>query len=325
VHYVCSYQEDGTPVPASPSIYGARVWGEVGIWESYATELRGWGTCNRSDGRAERHRTNFAHGPATIADVDGDGVLEIVAAGNTYDCSTSPYTSRYSGVFIFNRDRSRFVMPGADWRIVPIDTGAPISESYHVIESAHPNPVVVDLDGDGEKEILFASYDGRVHAFWLDRTEHGNWPYSVYRASEGLYRFATEPVVVDLDTDGRAEVIFGSWVQKGTSRTGKLHVLDHLGNPLHEVDLPAAYGSPDWNGALAAPTLAQLDSDPDLELVLNTAHSGFMAYDLPGTAGARVLWRTGRGGYRRAGVTSTPIFLDGFETGDTSRWSPGEP
>jgi uncharacterized repeat protein (TIGR01451 family) len=107
--------------------------------------------------------------------------------------------------------------------------------------------------------------------------------------------------VADLDDDGRAEVIFGSWVQKGTDQTGKLHILDDHGNPVHEVDLPPAYGSPDWNGALAAPTLANIDADPDLEVVLNTAHSGFVAYELPGTAGARVLWGTGRGNYQRSG------------------------
>ncbi len=53
------------------------------------------------------------------------------------------------------------------------------------------------------------------------------------------------------------------------------------------------------NGALPAPTLSNLDADPDLEVVLNTAHSGLVAYDLPGTANARVLWGTGRGNYQR--------------------------
>jgi uncharacterized repeat protein (TIGR01451 family) len=40
-----------------------------------------------------------------------------------------------------------------------------------------------------------------------------------------------------------------------------------------------------------------------LEIVLNTAHSGFVAYDMPDTAGARVLWGTGRGNYQRTGST----------------------
>jgi len=52
---------------------------------------------------------------------------------------------------------------------------------------------------------------------------------------------------------------------------------------------------------MAAPTLANIDADADLEVVLNTAHSGFVAYDLPGTENARVLWGTGRGNYQRTG------------------------
>ena len=299
VHYICAYEPDGTQVPAHP-IYGGKSWGKVGVWESLDTELRGWGTCSPSDGREERYRANFAHGPAAIADVDGDGTHEVIAVGNVYDCIPG-YPSRYTGVYVFDADRSRFTGGGYNWQSSPVDTGAPLSEDYGLIENNQPNPVVVDLDGDGQKEILYSSYDGRVHAFWLDKTEHGNWPYSVYDAAEGFYRFASEPVVADLDNDGQAEVVFASWVQKGTNRTGKLHILDYLGNPLHEVDLPLSLGSPDWNGALAAPTLANLDSDADLELVLNTAHSGTVAYDLPGTEHARILWGTGRGNYQRTG------------------------
>jgi uncharacterized repeat protein (TIGR01451 family) len=47
--------------------------------------------------------------------------------------------------------------------------------------------------------------------------------------------------------------------------------------------------------------LANLDADAELEVVLNTAHSGFVAYDLPGTEHARLLWATGRGNYQRTG------------------------
>ncbi len=294
VHYICAYEANGVQIPAH-AMYGGKGWGKVGVWESLETEVRGWGRC---DGvRAESYRTNFAHGPAALGDVNGDGAVEVVATGNVYDCSVGHPPGKYNGVYVFNADRSRFNSGGYDWRTLPVDTGAPLSEDYDVIENAQPNPVLADLDGDGRLEILYASYDGRMHAFWLDKTEHGHWPYAVYTG--GPYRFASEPAVADLDGNGLAEVIFASWVQKGTNQTGKLHILDHLGNVLYEVNLPAARGSPDWNGALAAPTLANIDSDPDLEVVLTTAHSGFVAYDLPGTANARVLWGTGRGNYQR--------------------------
>ena len=300
VHYINAYNPDGSPILAN-AMYGSKNWGQVGIWESLATELRGYGDC--AGVRADRTRTNFADGPADIVDVNGDGVMEVVVTGNVYmyDCQDI-YTSQYTGVYIFNADRSRFNTGGFDWRSAPVDTGAPISEDYNTIESAEANPALADLDGDGRQEILFASYDGRVHAYWLDKSEHGNWPFSVYKPADGYLSFASEPTVADLNGDGHAEVIFTSWVQKGSGKTGKLYILDYLGNLLQAVNLPPAFDSSDWNGALPAPTLANIDSDPDLEVVINSAHSGVVAYDLPGTANAIVYWGTGRGSYQRNGL-----------------------
>ena len=299
VHSVCAYKADGTQISAN-AIYhphAGDTWGQVGVHVDHAVDLRGYAHCGTE------HRPNFAGSPATLVDVNNDGVLEIIVVGNVYNCGTSPYTDLYEMPFIFNADRTRWAGSGYDWEVIPVPDGsaAPLSENYNVIENTHPNPVVADLDGDGLKEILYPSYDGRLHAYWLDKTEHGNWPLSVYSAGEGVYRFATEPVVADLDNDGHAEVIFGTWVQKGTHKTGNLIIADYLGNILQSVALPAAYGSPDWNGALAAPTLDNIDGDSDLEVILNTAHSGVVAYDLPGSANAQILWGTGRGSYQRSG------------------------
>ena len=300
VHYICAYEADGAQISANQTLYPGKGWGLVGVWENLDVELRGWGYCDTSYGREERFRPNFAHTPATIADFNGDGIREVAVTGNVYDCGYGNYPSQYLGLYLFNADRSRFNVGPYDWNAPPVDTGAPLSEDYDQIENAQPNPVAVDLDGDGRLETLYASYDGRLHAFWLDKTEHGAWPFTVNNPGEGFYRFASEPVAADLNNDGFAEVIFASWVEKGTGATGRLHILDYLGNPLHVVDLPPAF-SGDWNGALAAPTLADIDGDPDLEVVLNTAHSGLVAYDLPGTTGAKILWGTGRGSYWRNG------------------------
>ena len=322
VHYVCAYERDGGQIPAHP-MYGDKGWGKVGVWESLEIELRGWGTCTNGDERKERYRPNFAHGASLIADVNADGVREVIVVGNVYDCIPG-YPSQYNGIYIFNTDRSRFNDDGFDWNTPPVDSGAPLSQDYGVIENNQPNPVAADLDGNGNLEIIYSSYDGRVHAYWLDKTEHGSWPYSVYNPTEGFYRFASEPVVADLDDDGYAEVLFVSWPQKGTYQTGKLHILDSLGNPLHEVVLPPAYGSPDWNGALAAPTLANIDFDPDLEVVLTTSHSGFVAYDLPGSDNARVIWGTGRGNYLRNGSYNPGSLRSSSMTVNHGVASPGE-
>jgi len=300
--YISAYQNDGSEIPAHP-MYGTLVWGAVRAFEELALEIQGWGEGNVAE---------FTLGAAVIQDVDGLGENEVVVTGRMHHSNGPSYPSLFSALFVFSADRSRFVSGAYDWQIIPTDTGAPIYEGYLIIDPLPLNPVVADLDGDGEKEILYSSFDGRVHAFWLDKTEHGAWPYEVYNESEGFFRFASEPVVVDLDADGLAEVIFSSWVEKGTNQWGRLHIVDSQGNMVHEIDFPDPLSFPDWNGGLAAPTLAELDGDPDLEILINTARSGVLAYDLPGTADAHVLWKTGRGNDLHNGAGPIPVCGDGI-------------
>ena len=297
VHYICAYTPAGVPVPAS-SIFGTKVWGEVGAWVDTAPELRGYGLCDGTP--VESYRANFADGAAVIADVNNDGAYELVAAGDVYDCSGTYPPSKYTGLFIFNADRTRFKKGGYDWSI-PFASGAPLSEDYNVIESCMPDPVVADLNGDGLKEILFSSYDGKVHAVSLDKTEHGNWPFAVYHAGDPFFRFASPPVVADLDNDGRAEVLFTTWTQEGSHTAGDLFILDNQANVLQKIALPDTFGGANWNGAMASPTLDRIDTSGDLSIVINTSSSGIVAYRLPGTKNATVLWGTGRGNYRRDG------------------------
>lgn len=305
VHYITAYEDDGTQMRAS-AIYGLKdgrpkFWSRVGVHVDHAVDLRGYAFCGTE------HRPNFAGTAPTLADLDGNGQIEIIVVGNVYNCDVGHPPGLYQGLWIFNRDRTRWAASGYNWTVIPAPDGAaaPLDEDYDVIENSQPNPVAADLDGDGKLEILYPSYDGRLHAYWLDGTEHGSWPFEAYRPSDGYYSLPSEPVVVDLDNNGQAEVIFSAWSQKGSGASGRLYVVSATGQQLFVVNLPAALGE-DWNGAMAAPTLANIDADADLEVVLQTANSGLVAYDLPGTANARILWGTGRGTYWRNGTPPTP-------------------
>jgi hypothetical protein len=303
VHYLCAYDRNGLAVQAS-SFFGTKTWGQVGVWADTAPEHRGWGGCDGTP--VESYRPNFATGAAVIADVDNNGVAEVVLTGNVYDCSDAANASKYTGVFLFNADRTRFKHGSFDWTIPPAGSAAPISEDYNVIESCMPDPAVADIDGDGNKEILFSAYDGKVHAFSLDKTEHDHWPFSVYHAGDAYLQFASPPVIADLDNDGKAEVIFTTWTQVLSNRTGSLYVLDYKGDVLWQVALPDTFGGANWNGAMASPTIDRIDTSGNLSVVINTAASGVVAYGLPNTKNARILWGTGRANYRRDGNVPVP-------------------
>lgn len=297
-HYITGLARDGSQLPANP-LYGAgKVWSQVGVHVDQAADLRGYANCGLE------HRPNFANSAPAIADVNGDGVLEIVVVGNVYNCAigNNEAGDLYYLPWILKLDRTRWSGSGFNWTVIPAAApgSGPLSEDYNVIQNVAANAVVADLDGDGFREILYPSYDGRLHAYWLDKTQHGSWPYKVPGTG---YRFASEPAVVDIDHDGQAEVIFTSWPQNGGNRRGQLHILNPMGQPLHALDLPAPRGS-DWNGGLGGPTVANIDADADLEIVIGTTGSGVVAYDLPGSANAALLWGTGRGSYQRTGLAA---------------------
>lgn len=310
-HYITGLDAFGNQLPVHTRYGAGKIWRQVGVHVSDAVDLRGYANCGTE------HRPNFANSSPAIGDLDGNGTLEVVVIGNVYNCAASPYASLYEAPFIFNADRSRWAASGFDWTVIatPPAPAAPRSEDYNVIESAEPNAVLADLDGDGKREILYPSYDGRLHAFWLDKTEKHSWPYELDVA--GQLRFASEPTVVDLDGDNLAEVIVTTWTRKGSNTGGQLLILSYQGTLLAAVDLPRAASSTS-GGALGAPTVANIDADADLEVVVGTINNGLVAYDLPNTAQARVIWGTGRGG-----LTRTALAADTFTCTHSSGGVPG--
>ena len=297
VHYLAAFADDGMPLAANP-IYGdGKNWSEVGVHYDHPVDLRGYAECGAVPIEA---RPNFADAPPAIGDLDGDGTNEIVVVGSFYDCGTPNYDPLFQVPMIFNADRTRWAPGGGiDWTALPVPdaSAAPISIDYSVIESAEANPVLADLDGDGVKEILYASYDGRVHAFWVsDKAEHGAWPFVVHGGPNDK-RFASEPVVADLDGDGQAEVVFTTWTAKASYLGGDLLIVSASGVERSRVALPRS--TEYWDGALAAPTLANLDADPNVEVAIGTAHTGLVVYEIPGSRADRLRWPTGRGNLQR--------------------------
>lgn len=305
----CAYRRDGSPLPANAVFGTYNTWPKVTNYEAYQNEKAGWAP-NAQFWMGTDH-------PATVADVNGDGTYEIVIVGEVYTNPPSGnYVSLYSSPFIYNVDRTRFNKGGLNWEDSLPRTGAPLSVDNNLITPKRSNPVVADLDGDGNKEILTSSSDGKLHCYWLDKTEHYSWPFAVTKSGEGIIRFSSEPVAVDLDGDGTPEVIFTTWPQYYSNKGGELFILNYKGEVLQEVALPYGdngyVGELNFDGCLAAPTVDDVDGDGQPEIVLGTVYAGLLVYDLPGCVAGAEPWPTGRGDYARTGwarSTCAPLVL----------------
>jgi hypothetical protein len=140
-------------------------------------------------------------------------------------------------------------------------------------------------------EMIFAGFDGRIHA--VDSQRGTLWNVD-YTQSDAV---ATGGVVVaDLSGDGAAEIVLTTYSTE--TGAGKLVILDGGGNLAHEIALPD-------RGAMPVPTVADADGDGALDIVvsLKDSESGpqVQIYEVASASDNCLLWPTGRGNYRRDG------------------------
>ncbi len=273
------------------------VWGRVGAFSDPAYESKVY---NGGFGQAcdllgtplhiaslpmnERLIASFTHGKAEIVDLDGNGTQEVVVVGDVYDRieASQPFqTHLYQELFIFNGDRTRF---NDAWAVEPTVKDPPLYpfslDDFLVMERCMPDPVCVDLDADGEKEILYPDYSGKLNCYHLDHTQHDSWPIHVY---DGVtVEYPSAPAVADLNGDGVPEVVFATYTPKQGTKNGSLYIADNKGNVLTQLELPTVVGAAgvEPNGGIAAPVLADVDGDGAAEIILHTYRSGVVVYDL---------------------------------------------
>jgi len=151
-----------------------QVWGKVGFSTYRRHELLGYVDCSAGD---DPSRTNFASGPITISDLDGDGVEELVFVGRTFKfCGGGAERTTHNGLYIMNKDRTRWAKGIYNWTVVPDKM---VSRKFSFL-------------------VMMANF-----------------------MCSGLV-CASEPVVVDFDNDGKAEIVVSVWAAKGTKDWGSL-------------------------------------------------------------------------------------------------------
>ncbi|MQA73896.1 MAG: hypothetical protein GEU88_06050 [Solirubrobacterales bacterium] len=184
---------------------------------------------------------------------------------------------------------------GRELRGFPVTTRpTEVQRSHRGIDPGHEpilaNVAVGDLRGTGEQWVVATSTTGRTYV-WSSRGELARgWPKelatdvaypAIPRPDQPFTRPATmgavaPPVLADLDLDGRLEIVQAGW-------DGHLHAWHAGGRPVAgfpvEVTLPEGTAPPAGMVAIddqkldLPPTLAELDGDPEPELVQRTQYS----------------------------------------------------
>jgi hypothetical protein len=238
--------------------------------------------------------------PPNVVDLNKDGHNEVLAVPNVE--RHVPYVTQAYAIMVLegtygDGQRSAMRLPG--WEILPRGQ-TPIKVDGWYPPVAPPAPTTIDIQNDSRPEIIVSLNDGFMHAF--DAQANELWRYNYTRGKPVM--FASEAMAADLNRDGSPEIIFSTYGDPDTADSGRLVILAADGSPLHDFALPDAGHNGNGNGAPAAPTIADLDGDGQLEILVQTFDHGMDIFTVPGSGCDCMLWTTARGGPLRMGMPS---------------------
>jgi hypothetical protein len=280
------FSGDGQPFLTAPGFSDAVVT-SVEAYHDMALSQQGWGNGDRSE---------FTYSPPVMADLNQDGNLEVVLAGDHEH--TQSTENRGVTLWALNADLTR----PSGWQR-PKDMGPPLGGAGDLgqnIVHTMPSPSVADLDGRQGLEIVVPGYDGILYAYHSDGSVY--WQYRFSPAATP-YIGAGEAVIADLNQDGSPEIVFttfSSGAPGNPDAPAHLIILSADGALLHQVELHG-------RGSMAAPTIADCDNDGGLEIIISLkdtlggGQGGVQIWDVPNSAANCVLWGTGRGNFQRQG------------------------
>jgi hypothetical protein len=237
--------------------------------------------------------------PPSVADLDGDGHAEVIGLPNAEQ--KEPYeTQAYAFVVLDGAQGggARSALRHRGFERPPLTAKPavrPPGDWYP--PSGIPAPTIVNLSGDRRPEIVASVPDGFVYAVSPSGRKLWRYDYAHGKAKT----FASEVVAADLNRDGKPELVFGTYALAPGS--GRLVVLSAAGRKLFDLRLPHQGRDGNGIGVAAAPSVADLDGDGTLEIVLSSFDHGVDVFRVPGSGTNCLPWPTGRGGLLRAGST----------------------
>ena len=222
---------------------------------------------------------------------------------------------------VVSMDPKRMGVRGEARRAVHIEHDPDLLPGYPVNlgGSGEMNAKIVDLDGDGKRELVLADAAGLVHAFGPDAKEKAGWPQKVNlhpcvdtMAPAGVENHAAAPVFAkgglstdvrsatafsiaagDLDGDGKPEVVVGTFDGfvyafrgDGSLVSGWPFSIDR------STRTKADREHVTYEGIMAAPAMADFNGDARQEVVVATQNA--LLYVLGGDGKPLSSWNGGQ-------------------------------
>ncbi len=310
-HQINVFKKDGTSVLASDyftnpdsKYLGNRLgWGQFIRWRDPKDEADEYNTHSSYPSVDTTMWLQWTASPPNVVDLDGDGKNDVVGIPNAEE--HEPYvTQAYAFMALHGNygDGSLSARRLDAFDTLPVsDQPAVRTADDYYPPSGIPAPTTVDIVGDARPEIIAPIDDGYVYGIGPDGERLFRFDY----AKGAPKTFASEVTVADLNQDGIPELVFGTYAL--TKNAGRLIVLENTGELLFDVPLPNQGSDGNGIGVPAAPTIADLDGDGTLEIVLTTFDHGIDIFSVPGSSDNCVLWGTGRGSLLRNGAGPSTI------------------
>jgi len=310
-HQIQAFNHDGVTIDASPwfknpaSEYaGQRMsWGQFIRWADPTVEANHYNlNTDYWPNPSTDEWLQWTQSPPNVVDLDGDGKNEVLGVPNVE--MHDPYVTQAWAIMVLQGaygDGSLSAMRKPGWETLKRGQAPVLVDGWYP-PTGVPAAATVNLQGDAKLETVVSLNDEFMYAF--DASGSKLWQYNYSHGKPIM--FASEPTVADLNQDGSPEVLFTTFGDPNALDSGNLVILAADGSELYDIALPNTGNDKNGNGngAPAAPTIADLDGDGNVEIFIQTFEHGMDIYTVPGSAENCMLWSTARGGPLRMGQPS---------------------
>ncbi len=245
----------------------------------------------------------FGHalGHPSVADLDGDGTLEVIFAvpgGNGFEAAVHAYhhdgrsvegwpyefpdghTSQQPRIGDVDGDgQPEVVIKAIDLYYVLSHEGSLQDGWPQDVVGVAPNTDfhgLGDLDGDGDLEILImASTPHELHAFHGDGEPVDGWPIDIAPDFDWDEIYFAELAIGDLDFDGRAEVVPGAYAYNEQTQFITTPITVYNGDGTIRDGWPVTIDQSLTHQALLYPAIADLDGDHECEIIGSSLSTNF--------------------------------------------------